>query len=532
MRYLKENKEENTEKVKQEEKEKKAKIKEEKKAEKAKLKKEKKEKKAKVKEEKKEKRAKNGTGRWIRKTSLTVLLILIIIVVCIGINLLVENANLSDLDVTSDKVYSLSDTSKDIISGIDKEVYIMVINMSESEEEFIQKYSSINDNIEIEIIDDLESRTDLTSEYGITADTSAVIVQSGDNEKILSASDFYTYDYTTYETIDTTEEAVTNAIVSVTTDETPIIYLLTGHNKYSSDYIYFFIQDLESEAYEVDELDLLTTGGVPDDCSVLMITTLAEDITELESEYILDYINEGGKIIFFTDPNASGTDMTNFQAVLDEFGVSVSEGAMLEQDTSKMLYQTPSAILVTVNEYTSVTKATDMNMSACFITSGKIEIADDDELEELGVVSETLATTSESSFYRTDYSISSSSLTDDDEELGNAVVGALLQKTIDDDTTSELIVYANNIFITNMTIASSSGYSYVLDYYNNEDLAMNSIAYLSDRENMITIRKDVEVTSYTVTTQQNTIILAIIFTIPAVAVIIGIVVWVYRRRKK
>ena len=108
-----------------------------------------------------------------------------------------------------------------------------------------------------------------------------------------------------------------------------------------------------------------------------------------------------------------------------------------------------------------------------------------------------------------------------------------MKKTIDEDTTSELIVYSNNIFITNLRIAISQEYfSYALDFYNNEDLAMNSIAYLTERDNMITIRKDVEVSTYTVTKQQNTIILSIIFAIPALSIIIGIVVWQVRRRKK
>ena len=481
---------------------------------------------------KKEKRRKSGTGKWLRQTSLTVLLILIITVICIGINLAIENANITDIDVTKDKVYSLSEKSQDIAKSLDEDIEIMLINMGESEEDFVKKYNSLNDRIKIEVIDDLASRTDLTDTYGITADTSVIIVKNGDREKILSSSDLYTYDYSTYQTKDTTEEAITNAIISVTTDEKPVIYNLTGHNKYDSDYIYFFSQDLENEAYEFNDLDLLTTGSVPDDCSVLMITTLEEDITEVERDEILDYINKGGKIILFSDPNATGKDMPNFQDVLDEYGVTISEGVMLEQDSDRMLYGSPSAILVTVSSYTSVTKETDMNMNACFMTSGKIDIADSEELEELGVEAETLATTGENSFYRTDYSIEDSDMTDADEELGYATVGALLKKTVDNDKTSELIVYANNMFITNLTITSSQGYSYVLDYYNNEDLAMNSIAYLSDRDNMITIRKDVEVSTYTVTEQQNIIILSIIFAIPVLIVIIGIIIWQYRRRKK
>lgn len=482
---------------------------------------------------KKEKQYKERKGKWIRQTSLTVLLILVIIAACIGLNLFVEEMNFPEIDVTSDKVYSLSDMSKDIAESVDKDVTITIINMAESVEDFANKYNSINDKIKVEIVEDLTSRPDLTDEYGITADTAVIIVSSGDREKILSESDLYTYDYTTYQTKDITEESLTNAIIDVTTDEKPVIYNLVGHNKYSSDYIYYFSQDLVSEAYEFNDLDLLTTGSVPDDCSVLMITTLGEDITEAERDEIIDYINDGGKIILFSDPNSTGDEMPNFQDILDEYGVSISEGVMLERDSDRMLYGSPTSILVTVSPYTSVTKEANMNMNACFMTSGKIDIADSDELEELGVESEILATTGENSFYRTDYSIEDANMTDSDEELGNATVGALLKKTIDDDTTSELIVYSNNIFITNLQISlSSQYYSYALDFYNNEDLAMNSIAYLTGRDNMITIRKDMEVTSYTVTAEQNTIIVTIIFAIPVIIIIIGIIIWQYRRRKK
>ena len=481
---------------------------------------------------KKEKKNRIEIRKIFKQTSLTILLIAIIITACIGINIFVEDANWSDLDFTQDKIYSLSDMSKQIAEAVNEEVKITLINMPEAQIDFAKKYNSVNKNIKVEIIDDVTSRTDLMDEYGFTANSYVILVESGEINKILTDVDLYTYDYTTYKQIDTTEEALTNAIIDVTTDKKPIIYNLTGHNKYSSDYFYYFLLDLQDEAYEINDLDLLTVKEVPDDCSVLMITTLAEDITKAEKDSILKYIEKGGKIILFSDPNATGKEMPNFQKVLDEYGISISKGAVLEQDSSRMLYSSPSAILVTVSPYSSVTKETSMNMNACFMTSGKIDV-DNDKLEELHVEVEILATTSSNSFYRTDYSISSTSKTDKDEDAGNSTVGALIRKTIDEETTSELIVYANNVFITNFQIPISQQQAmYALDFYNNEDLAMNSIAYLTERENMITIRKDTETSAYTVTEQQNLIILSIIFVIPVVIIILGIVIWQIRRRKK
>ena len=486
-----------------------------------------------VKEEKKEKTFKERRGKWLRQTSLTVLIILIIIAACIGLNLFVENANLADFDFTQDKIYSLSDTSKQMAKSIDKEIEMILINMPEAQQDFAKKYNSENDKIKVEIVGNATDRTDLADKYNLTTESSAIVIKSGDKEKIIYSSELYTVDYTTYETKDITEEVLTNALIDVTTEQKPIIYNLIGHNKYSTDYFYYIQQDLIDEAYEFKDLNLLTTGNVPEDCSVLMITTLSEDITEAERDAILDYINNGGKIILFSDPNSTGKSMPNFQKILDEYGVSISEGVMLEQDSDRMLYSTPSAILITVSPYTSVTSGTNMNINACFMTSGRIDVKDSEELEKLGVEMETLATTGPNSFYRTDYSIEEASKTESDEDVGNATVGALMKKKINDDVTSELIVYANNIFITNLRISiSSQYYSYALDFYNNEDLAINSIAYLTDRDNMIVIRKDVETSTYTVTEKQNIIILSIIFAIPAIIIIIGIIVWQVRRRKK
>ena len=125
---------------------------------------------------KKEEKTRIGTGKWLRQTSLTVLLILIIVAVCIGLNIFVENANLTDFDFTEDKIYSLSEQSKDIAESIDQDVEIILVNMSESQEDYAKKYNSINSKITVEVIDDVTSRPDLTDEYGLTSDSYAIIV--------------------------------------------------------------------------------------------------------------------------------------------------------------------------------------------------------------------------------------------------------------------------------------------------------------------------------------------------------------------
>ena len=68
---------------------------------------------------------------------------------------------------------------------------------------------------------------------------------------------------------------------------------------------------------------------------------------------------------------------------------------------------------------------------------------------------------------------------------------------------------------------------------NNKDLMLNSIAYLTDNDEDITIRKDYQKTSdFTPTDGQKSTIMKIVFAVPVAVIIAGIVVWQIRRRRK
>ena len=79
---------------------------------------------------------------------------------------------------------------------------------------------------------------------------------------------------------------------------------------------------------------------------------------------------------------------------------------------------------------------------------------------------------------------------------------------------------------------SNQYYMYASDLHNNKDVILNSISYLTERTDTITIRKTSEEERYTVTDQEDAIIKTIIFVLPVLIIGIGIVVWQVRRRKR
>ena len=477
-------------------------------------------------------------NKWLIKGTTTLILVAIIIACYIGLNVLVDVINLEDLDFTEKKLYSLSDETRDKVKNLEDEITIQLINMDEYDyvKEYAKKYTTVSDKIQVEEINDLSSRVDLMTKYDLNSTDSLIVIKTGDKEKTLSLSDLYTYDYTTYEQIDTTEEAITNAIIEVTIDDKPQIYILSGNTYYQTDQaLASIISTLEDESNDVNYLDILSKGSVPEDCDCLIITTLGKDISELERDQILQYIQKGGKLMLLTSQNLLEDETPNFDTILQQYGISISYGAIFEQDTSKMLQNAPEFVIADVDEYSTVMQGIDMKLRMCLTDAGKIEFADEDKLTELGVQYETIATTGETAFIRTNFDINSYTRTEQDGPEEEIIVGALVTKTIseDDNIQSKLIIYSNEICASNLQIPiSNQYYSYAVDLYNNEDVILNSISYLTERTDTITIRKTSEQEIYTVTEQEDAIIKTIIFLLPVIIIGIGLVVWQVRRRKK
>ena len=187
---------------------------------------------------------------------------------------------------------------------------------------------------------------------------------------------------------------------------------------------------------------------------------------------------------------------------------------------------------------TDVTKKLVNSEGVIFVNATKINVMDSDKLKELKVEETQLLTTSTKSYFRTNFANSQDSPETDD-EVNSFTVGAMMTKTLSEANeengkkakTSKLIIYGENYFISDMSLTSSSQ-APVIQYRQNKDLALNSISYLVDREEDITARKSTGTVTYTATETENRTILAIIFIVPLVIIIAGVVVWIVRKRKK
>ena len=149
-----------------------------------------------------------------------------------------------------------------------------------------------------------------------------------------------------------------------------------------------------------------------------------------------------------------------------------------------------------------------------------------------------LVKSSEKSYFRTDLKLQSNNPIDG-EETGELLIGAELDKVIvakneetgANEIKSKLVIYGENLFASDATLTQETQKP-IITYGQNKDLVLNSIAYLTDREEDITVRKTKESVTYSPTKKENTIILTIILVVPIAIIALGIVIWQVRKRKK
>ena len=482
--------------------------------------------------------------KWLRSTLFTILLIAIIVALCVGINILLENQNIADIDLTKEKLYSLSQESKDKVKNVSKDTKIMLYGMNNYQEvkDYANLYTKENSHITYEELTDATARPDLQLKYGIGSSvTSIIFVESEDRIKAVTTGELYTYDYTTHEQIDITEQTLTNAILDVNLEKSPKIYFVTNHAEYANEY-QAFKEYLQNESNETESLDLLIKGEIPEDCDLLVITTLKEDFTEFERDLIINYINSGKNLMILADPNYQGINLTNFQQILDLYGASISTGMLYESDSSRMISGYANMIIPEVSYSSDITKYIASDGALALMNAGKIDYKSDEELEGLGVTVENIVTSSGTTFLRKDMSILTGSKTSADEDASGAIIASIATKNLttenEDNKTSKLILIANSMFASDLTVtlygANSNSSSTVMGiaFYNNKDLVINSVSYLTQRTDNLTIRKDTGVVTYTATEQEDMVIRVIITALPILIILTGIIVWQVRRRKK
>ena len=467
--------------------------------------------------------------KHIKNGSYTMVMSVIFIAVVIVINMIVSTipSKYSEIDISSQKLYSIGDETKKMLKDLEKDVTIYQIAQSGSEDEnianLLKKYEDESKHIKVEQKDPVVNPKFVSQYTSDDLSANSLIVVCGDRNKVIDYNNMYetSIDYQTYSSQTTGfdgEGQITSAIGYVTSENLPVLYTVEGHGEKDMDSS--VKEDIEKANMDIKSLNLLTEGSVPDDADCLFIDSPSTDFSSDEKDAIIEYLENGGKAMIFSDYTTE--DMPNFDAILENYCVQILYVVVFEGDNQHYAMQMPYYLVPTINstDASSETASAGYYVLAPYAQGIK-------QLEDVRdtVKIESILTTSDQAYSKTDLNSNTIEKEDGDVE-GPFDLGVSITESLDDDKETQIVYYSTSNLMDSQTNQMVSG--------GNEKLIMESLKWMTDTEESASVSipsKSLEVSYLTITDYDAAFWkICTIALIPGIFLVIGFVVWIKRRK--
>lgn len=410
------------------------------------------------------------------------------------------------LDLTSEKLYTLSDQTRKIVGGLTKDVRVIRFakNADVQLNDRMAEYTNLNRHFTYESVDPQE-KPQLAKQYGILR-MGQVIVASG----------------TRTETLEETEEQdITSAILKVTRDSVKTVCFIEGHGEKSitesSARGYSAVAgELAKESYQTKSVNLVSSNEVPSDCSVLVGAGPTKSLFPQEAEIIKKYLDGGGKALVLVDPNVDPKLDDVFQA----WNIKVGDNTVIDASGVGRMFGTGPAVPLVVDYGSSpITRNFERTMTF-FPLARTVSIADRGKMEPNDT--ELLKTSSASFAVRSldELQKSGGRLDPKVDTRGPLSLGVAADKK-EGDKDARLVVIGNSEFASNQWVGLQR----------NGDLFFNTVNWLSEEEGLISIRpKSPENRRVNLTeAQQKGLAWFSLALLPGFVILSGIYIWWKRR---
>jgi ABC-type uncharacterized transport system involved in gliding motility auxiliary subunit len=364
------------------------------------------------------------------------------------------------IDLTTEKLYSLSDQTRKVVSDLKKDVKIILFDKEDVRGlgEQMKEYRNLSSRFSFERIDP-QKNIDAARQHKITQ-LGDLVVTAGDR---------------TEKPKDTTEQGIINAIIKVTRDSLKKVCFVEGHGekKLSStneaDGYGVIDKMLKDQNYETKAISLVSSSEVPSDCDVLVLAGPKQSLFPQEASAIGKYLEKGGKAMFAIDPD---TD-PKVDDVLHAWGIQLGNNTVVDVSGVGRFFQMgPGAPVARTYGSHPITEGFQGTMTF-FPMSRSVE-----STSGSGATSNDLLKTSEDSWAETELNGGAEIRLDEGKDKKGPITLGVAVTRSEGDTEARLVVIGDSDFASNQFV----------DVQRNGDLFMNSINWLAQDEDLISIR--------------------------------------------
>jgi len=438
--------------------------------------------------------------------------ILIVIAAVVVANVLADRYNKS-YDSTANKRYSLSEQTAKIVKGVKQDAIITYFNRStrfREGKDLLDQYANLSPKVQVKYVDP-DKDPELAREFGIRSFGTAIVQIGPKREEAKSM----------------TEEGITGAFIRDLKSTAHTVCFTSGSGEHQLDDsnregMSKFKEVLAKDSYDTKSVDLLSKAEVPSDCTTLVTAGPTKNYEQPEVDAIKRYVEGGGRALFMLDPPlklgheeiADNDALTN---LLQSWGVTLNKDLILDLNPlGQIAGLGPQVALVTI--YASQPIVDQMRGTATgFPLARSLEIKNTDKTSV-----QKLFDSSSTSLATNNLSSPSINVNDPKNKKGPLTLGAAgTYNTGKENSEGRFVVFGSSTWAANRFI----------DFNGNDDLASNTVNWLSSDEDLISIRpKAPEDRRITMTGRQLSWVRATSqFALPLAVAIVGVGVWWKRR---
>ncbi len=408
-------------------------------------------------------------------------------------------------DLTSEKLFTLSDQTRKIVGGLSRDVTVVCFakQADPALADLMAEYTHLSSHVKFQTVDPQE-KPEVAKEYGAKR-MGDVIVASGERKQTLEAGVSGGF----------SEQDVTSAILQVTRKQVKIVCFVTGHGEKSltDNTVNGYAQadqGLHRETYATKAINLVAENGVAASCDVVVIAGPTQAFFPQETAMVEKYLDAGGKALIEVDPE---TD-PKLDAIFQSWNVAVGNNVVVDASGVGRLFGTgPATPLVVDYGESPITRTLQKGMTF-FPLARTASIADRAKTDPQSV--ELLKTSAQS------FTIPKleKEVKFDPKTHGPLSLGVAASRT-SGGRSARLVVIGDSDFAANQWAGLQQ----------NGDLFFNAINWLAQDENLISIRpKSATNRRVTLTEAQQTLLrwCELIF-LPGIVLLAGIVIWWKRR---
>ena len=463
--------------------------------------------------------------RQMRYGANTFVLAIVVLGILGGLNYFVARRAVR-WDLTKGQRFSLSDQTTKVVSGLKDEVKITYFQRGrdlQRGQDRLKTYQALSPKVKVEFVDPV-ANPGKAQAFDVRGPWPILIVERGQNhEKITNDS----------------EQDITNALIKVTRDRKRTVCFAEGEGERdiedSGDRGWSgFKGALTKSQYETKKVALLREKKVPEDCTVFVVAGPDNDLLPEEIDALRTYVKGGGRLLAGVDPETKAA-YPNLTGLLKEWNVEAGKDVVVDASGMGQLFGagplTPLALEYPYHEITKDFRVATAFHMARSMEAGKATID--------GVSAQDLVKTSRESWGETDLDLKKRpEYAEGKDKAGPVSLAVVVTVRAPSPTPApspspspaadapkppegKVAAFGDSDFASNA----------LLGFQGNQDFILNVVAWLSEDQDLISIRpREPEDQRLTVSrqTQQNVAIVALLL-LPGLFIVLGIATW-WRRR--